>query len=444
MAGPRRLVLLFSLLSTFILSAWGKRVDRTIDDGYDNSDPSLNHTLHFVPEKNGHWNSAGACGSSSPFCLPADPSRALEQTWTSTALFPSTVSRTIVMDFIGTTIEVFLTLVESGPSNYSTRCTFAIDDETPAFSFDHIPRDDGLPLSFIYQQRAFNREKLKYGRHKLVISVASSSYLNFDYAEYSFDDELDLPPSTAPLSPQQPASSAAYGAPTATGDPSQALGSSDKSRGVIKAAIIGGSISGTILLIAIVAFLLYFYRNRHRRDQSDRLTFGVPSTYAGSTRKLSLPFWPHKPAEDFQHITPSPEKRTSIRSYESSRYSEKYEPNYPSQIARPRDRKERRSIDTQGAMLSPANALMQSFFPTPTVSSFRSKRGSQTTGKLSRLEDSLSPASSSFPRNLSRFSDVPVKQVTDTGVTISSSNVLPLHTPTYGKGGHSPGSFLAV
>jgi hypothetical protein len=95
-------------------------------------------------------------------------------------------------------------------------------------------------------------------------------------------------------------------------------------------------------------------------------------------------------------------------------------------------------------MLSPANALMQSFFPTPTISSFRSKRGSHTTGKLSRLEDSFSPASSSFPRNLSRFSDVQVKQATDTGVTISSSNVLPLQTPTSSKGRQTPGSFLAV
>ncbi|KAJ2935560.1 hypothetical protein H1R20_g1534, partial [Candolleomyces eurysporus] len=334
-----------------------------------------------------------------------------------------------------------------GSSNYSTRCTFTVDDESTAKNYEHIPPRDELPLTFTYRQPAFSSGVLQHGPHKLTISVAPSNYLNFDYAEYSFDDELDLQSSTPALSPQQTASSAGYSDPT--GNPSSGAANSGKSQGVLKAAIIGGSISGTILLVAIVAFFLYRCRYQGRRDQSDRLTFGVPSTYAGSTRKLSLPFWPHKPAGDdnasnFQNATPFPEKRNSVKSYASSRYSEKYEPDYPSQTAQPRDRGDRRSIDTQGGLLSPANALMQSFFPTPTISTIGSKRGSHATSKLSRLEDSFSPASSSFPRNLSRFSDVRPKQATDTGVTFSSSNVLPMQTPTSSKGRRTPGSFYAV
>ncbi|RXW13254.1 hypothetical protein EST38_g12600 [Candolleomyces aberdarensis] len=304
--------------------------------------------------------------------------------------------------------------------------------------------DSNRLVSDKYQAIGHNRVRW-YASGIFWIIVAPSNYLNFDYAEYSFDDELDLQSSTPALSPQQTASAAGYSAPT--GNSSSA--DSGNSRGVLKAAIIGGSISGTILLVAIVAFFLYRYRDRGRREQSDRLTFGVPSTYAGSTRKLSLPFWPHKPAGDdnasnFQNATPFPEKRNSVKSYASSRYSEKYEPDYPSQTAQPRDRGDRRSIDTQGGLLSPANALMQSFFPTPTISTIGSKRGSHATSKLSRLEDSFSPASSSFPRNLSRFSDVRPKQATDTGVTFSSSNVLPMQTPTSSKGRRTPGSFYAV
>ena len=108
MAGPRRLVLLFSLLFNLFLSAWSKLVTRTIDDGYDNSDHTLKHALHFFPEKNGHWGSSDAgveCTADSRFCLPVDSSKCFAQTWTATALYSTPIKRSIVIDFVGMRVE---------------------------------------------------------------------------------------------------------------------------------------------------------------------------------------------------------------------------------------------------------------------------------------------------------------------------------------------------
>lgn len=58
-----------------------------------------------------------------------------------------------------------------------------MDDETPK-TYEHIPPREELPLAFTYRQPAFTRDGLVHGPHKLLISVAPSNYLNFDYAEY--------------------------------------------------------------------------------------------------------------------------------------------------------------------------------------------------------------------------------------------------------------------
>ena len=105
MAGPRRLVLLFSLLFGLFLSAWSKLVTQTIDDGYENSDPSLKHTIRFLPEKNGHWNDASVCTSDSPFCLPADRANSFEQTWTATGLYQTSIRRSVIIEFVGMRVE---------------------------------------------------------------------------------------------------------------------------------------------------------------------------------------------------------------------------------------------------------------------------------------------------------------------------------------------------
>lgn len=246
----------------------------------------------------------------------------------------------------------------------------------------------------------------------------------------SYDDELGLQPSSAAfVSP----TTTVYVYPSGTSGSSQGSGSGTTklpNEGVFKAAIIGGSISGTVVVAAIVLFLIYRARYRRRQREGDRLAFGAPSPYAGSTRKLSLPFWPHRPAgEDsessFQHLTPLPQKRRSNSSNDASPYQEKYNPDHllsppgtttpfrsPEAPVRSRDR---------ASILSPAKALMESFYPA------QSRRGSTTTGKLSRLEDSMSPAST-FPRQLSRFSDIRGRQDTNTtdGTISSSNHVLPM------------------
>lgn len=105
MAGPGRLVLLYSLLFSFFLPALSKLVSRTIDDGYENSEPTLNHTIRFLPAKNGHWGDASAgCPTKEPpfkFCLPVDPANAFAQTWTATGLYQTGIRRSIEIEFIG-------------------------------------------------------------------------------------------------------------------------------------------------------------------------------------------------------------------------------------------------------------------------------------------------------------------------------------------------------
>ncbi|KAJ3500482.1 hypothetical protein NMY22_g19249 [Coprinellus aureogranulatus] len=200
--------------------------------------------------------------------------------------------------------------------------------------------------------------------------------------------------------------------------------------GVFKAAIIGGSISGTVVVVAIVLLLIHRARRRRRQRDGDRLTLGVPSTYAGSTRKLSLPFWPHNPAGDdsasgFQNLTPLPQKRRSGSSYAASPYQEKYEPEYtPSPGGTKAQLEAQYHSRERASILSPAKALMESFYPA------QSRRGSATTGKLSRLEDSMSPTST-FPPKLSRFSDIRGRQDTPaaTGTISSSNHVLPMQAP---------------
>ncbi|KAF6743818.1 hypothetical protein DFP72DRAFT_1052606 [Ephemerocybe angulata] len=439
MAGPQgRLVLLFSLLFSLVASVLSRRAKGIIEDNDNNSNPG--YEISFLPAKNGHWNDESACSPGNAFCLAADPAQCHGSSWTATGLYGTGISRSIIIDFIGDAISMFFTLVESGPSNYSTKCTFTLDGK-PAQNgqYVHTPQEDST-VRFAYQVNAFNTESgLKHGAHQLIIAVASSSqtpnYLNFDYAEYSYDDALISEAlATSPTVTTTVTATAMSTGANASSQGSVKPGTTSSNDGVFKAAIIGGSISGTLVVIAIVAFVMYRSRLRNQQPPSDRLTFGVPSTYAGSTRKLSIPFWPHKPADDDgasngRNLTALPEKRASYGS--SSQYSEKYEPEFASSPGLDaKQRRDRTSTASRG-MLSPANALMQSFYPNS------SKRGSNTTGKLSRLDGSLSSPASNYPRHLSTFSDVRAQQTTDTGVTFSSSNVLPLQSPTSTSAGRS-------
>ena len=100
MAGPQgRLVLLISLLCTLVSFVLGKRATGNIDDGETDLRPG--YGIAFLPAKNGHWNDGTACTVSSPFCLAAETSRAFGQTWTSTALFKTSVARSVIIDFFG-------------------------------------------------------------------------------------------------------------------------------------------------------------------------------------------------------------------------------------------------------------------------------------------------------------------------------------------------------
>lgn len=443
MAGPLgRLVLLISLVSAFVLGAFARRATGTIDDA--STDLGPGYDIAFLPAKNGHWNDQSGCTDGNAFCLSqVDRTLCKDTTWTATGLYAAS-GRSIVIDFVGDRISAFFTLVDAGPRNLSTRCSFTMDNGPPV-PFEHTQAEIGTTHSFQYQQQVFSSGLLGYGPHKLVISIAASevdiNYLNFDYAEYSFDDEIpvSLPgvaTTTVTATPQ----------PTSSNDLSKDSATASGSSGVFKAAIIGGSISGTIVVVAIVLF--FIWRARYKKAQpetGDRLTFGVPSTYAGSTRKLSLPFWPNGPPGDnssqLRNLTPFPDKRSS---YGTGFYSEKYEDEF---VASPpptqTQHRDRASTISNGPMLSPANALIQSFFPY-SPSSKADKRGSATTGKLSRLEDSLSP-SSNFPRHLQRLSEVRTPQDTTSasGVTRSSSNVLPL-SPDTGAGRPGHGSYYAV
>ncbi|KAG2003802.1 hypothetical protein CC2G_004376 [Coprinopsis cinerea AmutBmut pab1-1] len=196
---PLTLTAILSFILTLILTARcvsGRNVTERIDSA-DTGPYSVTELARVIyhPSVNGAWISEAGLG---PSQNAPDPGRAYQKTYTYTNGNYSTsdggsVVRSIVVDFFGTSITVYF-IVEN---EFPTECDVTLDGGLE-FKLRRPPGVESSSEAFSYQVPLITYTNLAEGIHRLEIQVVPDTldrknYVNFDYAEYSYDtDSADL------------------------------------------------------------------------------------------------------------------------------------------------------------------------------------------------------------------------------------------------------------
>ncbi|EFI26829.1 hypothetical protein CC1G_15752 [Coprinopsis cinerea okayama7 len=196
---PLTLTAILSFILTLTLTARcvsGRNVTERIDSA-DTGPYSVTELARVIyhPSVNGAWISEAGLA---PSQNAPDPGRAYQKTYTYTNGNYSTsdegsVVRSIVVDFFGTSITVYF-IVEN---EFPTECDVTLDGGLE-FKLRRRPGFESSSEAFSYQVPLITYTNLAEGVHRLEIQVVSDTlerrnYVNFDYAEYSYDtDSADL------------------------------------------------------------------------------------------------------------------------------------------------------------------------------------------------------------------------------------------------------------
>ncbi|KAK7032623.1 hypothetical protein VNI00_012886 [Paramarasmius palmivorus] len=235
------ILLISSLFTTFVAS---KTFYTIIDDT--NGDEQTKIKPVYFPTS--VWDD-NTCGPERCAIIP-DPALAYQGTWSAATYRPGRVAGdeiSVSLQFQGTGISVFLIVVnhleQTGLTTLS-QCNFTLDGQLQK---EYVYTPDSEP-GLKYGEEAFNISGLANTSHSLKMSVGGLDhevYLNFDYANYTYEI-LD------------PSSGSAPSSSTLTG------------------AIVGGAVGGMFVVIAFVVFFVY---RRKRR------THAITSSHTATTSK---------------------------------------------------------------------------------------------------------------------------------------------------------------
>lgn len=171
----------------FLGVAHSATVNRTIDDSFGDSENGVKPL--FTPSS--AWNS----GECSRCQIKPNSSLALRGTWTEGTYGPAGDPLSIRLTFEGTAIYVFFILADFNGNGLTTatNCAFSLDstDRVPY----HFASETTTSRNLLYNQLVFSRTGLANEEHVLDIIADGDqrSYLNFDYAIYTQEDEDELP-----------------------------------------------------------------------------------------------------------------------------------------------------------------------------------------------------------------------------------------------------------
>lgn len=240
--------------------------NRTIDDSF--GDSATGFKPEFTPSSS--WNTGECAGCA----IKPDAARAFGGTWTeATHRGGPENPLTIRMRFRGTAIYVYFILADfeqSGEATIDTRtdCTFHLDSTTPEPYLFASERTGSRDL--LYNQLAFSRTGLADEDHVLEIVAAGveRSYINFDYAIYTSEEESAQ--SSGRASSTGGSLSGTSIPPSSSETNLGTNGSSDNSSsGPVNMGAIVGGVLGSVAALAIAILAAYFLWRR-RRSRSER------------------------------------------------------------------------------------------------------------------------------------------------------------------------------
>ncbi|KAJ3576889.1 hypothetical protein NP233_g113 [Leucocoprinus birnbaumii] len=183
--------LLFTVLSAPIVSAVPRNV--TIDD--QGGDPETGEIPKYQPTDAWANQACGGCR------VVPDPERLYNRTATAATFMPdrNVTNNTIDFSFTGTAIYIFFTLFENEGDQITvnTECNFTIDGSYAGY-FNH-QGDPSKPFRSgqQYGVPVFSMRGLEQKNHSMTIYMADVDYhtfLSFDYATYTTDQELIVDP----------------------------------------------------------------------------------------------------------------------------------------------------------------------------------------------------------------------------------------------------------
>ncbi|KAG2019700.1 hypothetical protein CC2G_005113 [Coprinopsis cinerea AmutBmut pab1-1] len=242
----------------FFTGTLGRNVTGQIDDADTDINPfpffgqSALARIAFYPPNNGNWNSQN--GGDTPEKQP-ESVKAFKGTYTGNNMeFGGNTPRSIVIDFFGTSITAFFTLA----NDLVTECDVTLDGALE-YRLRHAAgsRDD----DFSYQVPLITYQNLSPSFHRLEIKVLPftqerKNYVNFDYAEYTYDSE------DADVFLTKLESVFSRGQGNRMSYDAEGVPAERQRGGAELAAIISGSIGGSIIIAAII--LVFYFRSRSR------------------------------------------------------------------------------------------------------------------------------------------------------------------------------------
>ncbi|KAF8891354.1 hypothetical protein BD779DRAFT_1670970 [Infundibulicybe gibba] len=261
---------LFRIFSLF-QAIGGVPSNRTIDDT--NGDSVTGARPIYLP--NGPWGGAGCKGCA----IQPDPSRAHNGTWTAATFHPELMNMSISFEFQGTAVYVFFINANTQAAGVTTltECDFYVDG-TYSSSYQHAPT---ASTELDYNVLAFSATDLVNSDHTISIITANKSYstfLNFDYATYTTDNEITISSPSPLIHPSLPTSSSTLSTLPRSSlpdsppvpNPSRSPNPSHEStlkKGPSIGVIVGETIGGIVGLGILTALLLlWYFRSRVKKS----------------------------------------------------------------------------------------------------------------------------------------------------------------------------------
>ncbi|KAH9842350.1 uncharacterized protein C8Q71DRAFT_199661 [Rhodofomes roseus] len=141
------------------------------------------------------WNKGPDCSACT---FQPDPSQAHYGTWHDTtsnvcnnAYVNGTSSHSVAFDFTGTSLTVYCIMISQGPTAELMNLTFTLDGETSTAAFPQSV--SGATYGYQYNYSVFSQSSLSNTEHSFTMAAiqgTSASVLLFDYAQYTYEEQI--------------------------------------------------------------------------------------------------------------------------------------------------------------------------------------------------------------------------------------------------------------